>query len=82
MERWAFWENGRLMATVETRADIFSGTDILRFAVRPTRAGRWNAPWWHAVCARWRARAGDRCWQSTAAIMSKVWSLWRPLVQG
>ena len=36
----ALWEHGRLMGAVETRAGIFSGTDILRFAVRPEARGR------------------------------------------
>jgi len=40
VERWAFWEHGRLMGAVETRADIFGGTDLLRFAVRPDARGR------------------------------------------
>ena len=38
--RWAFWEHGRLLGAVETRADIFGGTDLLRFAVRPEARGR------------------------------------------
>jgi ribosomal protein S18 acetylase RimI-like enzyme len=40
VERWAFWEHGRLMGAVETRSDIFGGSDILRFAVRPEARGR------------------------------------------
>ena len=80
VERWAFWKHGRLMGAVETRADVFGGADILRFAVRPDAHGRVERALVAAVCVRWRVRAGDRCWWSTAAIMSKGWPLWRPPV--
>jgi ribosomal protein S18 acetylase RimI-like enzyme len=40
VERWAFWEHGRLMGAVETRSDVFESTDLLRFAVRPEARGR------------------------------------------
>ena len=40
VERWAFWDHGRLMAAVETRSDVFESTDLLRFAVRPDARGR------------------------------------------
>ena len=40
VERWAFWEHGRLMGAVETRSDVFESTDLLRFAVRSDARGR------------------------------------------
>jgi ribosomal protein S18 acetylase RimI-like enzyme len=40
VERWAYWEHGRLMGAVETRSDVFESTDFLRFAVRPDARGR------------------------------------------
>jgi ribosomal protein S18 acetylase RimI-like enzyme len=40
VERWAFWEHGRLMGAVETRSDVFESTDLLRFAVRSEARGR------------------------------------------
>lgn len=40
VERWAAWEQGRLMGVVESRADAFGGTDRLHFAVRPEARGR------------------------------------------
>jgi hypothetical protein len=40
VERWAVWEQDRLMGAVESRADAFGGTDRMRFAVRPEARGR------------------------------------------
>ena len=40
VERWAFWERGRLMGAVETRSNMFESVDLLRFAVRPDARGR------------------------------------------
>jgi ribosomal protein S18 acetylase RimI-like enzyme len=40
VERWAFWERGRLMGAVETHSDVLASTDLLRFAVRPEARGR------------------------------------------
>ena len=48
VERWAVREEGRLMGAVESRADGLSGTDSLRFAVRPEANGRLE----HALVAR------------------------------
>ncbi len=40
VERWASWENGRLMGVVETRAGLASDYFTLRFAVRPPARGQ------------------------------------------
>jgi len=59
VERWAFWEQGRLIAAVETRADAFGGTDILRFAVRPDARGRVES----ALVARGLRSLAGRSWR-------------------
>lgn len=59
VERWACWEQGRLVAAVETRADAFGGTDILRFAVRPDARGRVES----ALVARGLRSLAGKSWR-------------------
>jgi ribosomal protein S18 acetylase RimI-like enzyme len=40
VERWAYWDQGRLMGMVETRAGLASDFYTMRFAVRPAARGR------------------------------------------
>ena len=78
VERWAFWEHGRLMGAVETRSDVFESTDLLRFAVRSEARGRVeNALLARGLRSLSHRRATGRCSWSIAAIMPRACSPWK-----